>query len=106
VARKQRAPLVLAASSYIGGIARTHLWEGNRIDIGGHRCFTKSTAVEELWAAQRIHGLSFVSAVLNSLRDTGKVKSLIKSPRSTSNTKAQPPAWAPIKSFPRCHFRR
>jgi protoporphyrinogen oxidase len=170
-------PLVLEASPYIGGISRTHLWGGNRIDIGGHRFFTKSGDVQRLWAemmdepmlkvprlsrifyggkffqyplqipntvgnlglfesflmfgsyvkarlkpflpedsfeswvrnrfgdrlyrtffktytekvwgiscaeiradwaAQRIHGLSFVTAVLNALRNSGKVKSLIK----------------------------
>jgi protoporphyrinogen oxidase len=170
-------PLVLEASPHIGGISRTHLWGANRIDIGGHRFFTKSADVQRLWAemmdepmlqvprlsrifyrnkfyqyplqipntvgnlgllesflmfasyvrmrlqpelpedsfqswvrnrfgdrlyrtffktytekvwgipcteiradwaAQRIHGLSFVTAVLNALRNSGKVKSLIK----------------------------
>lgn len=177
LARKQRKPLVLEASSYIGGISRTHVWDGNHIDIGGHRFYSKSEDVHKLWqamldepmlkvprlsrifykgkfyqyplqiwntlsnlgltesflmlasyvksrispcktelsfedwvrnrfgdrlyrtffktytekvwgitckeiradwAAQRIQGLSFVSAVLNSLRNTGRVKSLIK----------------------------
>lgn len=43
-------PLVCEASPWIGGIARTHVWEGNRIDIGGHRFFTKSEDVKNLWA--------------------------------------------------------
>jgi protoporphyrinogen oxidase len=43
-------PLVLEASPYIGGISRTHLWGANRIDIGGHRFFTKSEDVNRLWA--------------------------------------------------------
>jgi protoporphyrinogen oxidase len=176
LAREGVEPLVLEASPWIGGISRTHEWEGNRIDIGGHRFFTKSELVQELWgemmdepmvkvprmsrifyggkfyqyplkilntvgnlgvvesvrmlmsyvrarvfpvrpeesfedwvrnrfgdrlyrtffktytekvwgmpcteiradwAAQRIHGLSFVSAVMNALRNSGKVKSLI-----------------------------
>lgn len=46
-----RAPLVVEASPWIGGIARTHVWGGNRIDIGGHRFFTKSEDVKRLWAA-------------------------------------------------------
>jgi protoporphyrinogen oxidase len=177
LAKAGRRPLVLESSSYVGGISRTHLWGGNRIDIGGHRFFTKSGEVKRLWAemmdepmlkvprlsrifygnkfyqyplqipntvgnlgllesfmmfgsyvkarlnpvlpedsfeswvinrfgkrlyltffktytekvwgipcteiradwaAQRIHGLSFFTAVLNSLRNSGKVKSLIK----------------------------
>ena len=177
LAQKNCNPLVLESSHYIGGISRTHVWDGNRIDIGGHRFFTKSDLVQQLWAdmmdepmlkvprlsrifydnkffqyplqisntlsnlgliesfmmvasyvaarlkpvspedsfedwvrnrfgdrlyrtffktytekvwgipcseiradwaAQRIHGLSFISAVLNALRNNGKVKSLIK----------------------------
>ena len=34
-------PLVLEQSSYVGGIARTVVHNGNRIDIGGHRFFSK-----------------------------------------------------------------
>ena len=177
LARCGHHPLVLEASNYIGGISRTHRWNGNRLDIGGHRFFTKSGEVKKLWsammdepmlkvprlsriyyrgkyfhyplritnsvanlgllesfmmvgsyvraqlrhekpedsferwvrnrfgdrlyrtffktytekvwgipcteiradwAAQRIHGLSFVTAVMNALRNSGKVKSLVK----------------------------
>ncbi len=42
-------PIVLEASEYIGGIARTHEYHGNRMDLGGHRFFTKSDEVNELW---------------------------------------------------------
>ncbi len=48
--RRGHRPWVIEASAYLGGIARTHVWEGNRIDIGGHRFFTKSAEVERLWA--------------------------------------------------------
>jgi protoporphyrinogen oxidase len=51
LARLGRAPIVLEASDYMGGISRTHRWEGNRLDIGGHRFFTKSAEVKRLWAA-------------------------------------------------------
>jgi protoporphyrinogen oxidase len=177
LSRHGHRPLVLEASPYIGGISRTHIWNGNRLDIGGHRFFTKSEDVKRLWAemmdepmlqvprlsriyyhgkffqyplqisntvsnlglfqsfmmvasyvrarlkpdlpedsfeqwvrnrfgdrlyrtffktytekvwgipcteirsdwaAQRIHGLSFISAVLNALRNSGQIKSLIK----------------------------
>ena len=33
----------------IGGIARTVNYKGNRIDIGGHRFFSKSDRVMEWW---------------------------------------------------------
>lgn len=175
LAKNGLTPIVLEASPFIGGISRTHVWNDNHIDIGGHRFLTKSAVVKHLWeemmdepmlrvprlsriyykgkffqyplqigntlsnlgviesvrmllsylyssiapikpedsfedwvrnrfgdrlyrtffktytekvwgipcteiradwAAQRIHGLSFVSAVMNALRDSGRVKSL------------------------------
>jgi len=43
-------PIVLEASDDVGGIARTYEYRGNRIDIGGHRFFSKSDRVMEWWA--------------------------------------------------------
>ena len=37
-------------SSYIGGISKTVVYNGNRIDIGGHRFFSKSDEVMKWWA--------------------------------------------------------
>src|ERR1700757_1069148 len=34
---------------YVGGIARTVEHHGYRFDIGGHRFFSKSNEIEELW---------------------------------------------------------
>jgi protoporphyrinogen oxidase len=34
---------------YVGGISRTATYKGFHFDIGGHRFFSKSRAVEELW---------------------------------------------------------
>ena len=42
-------PLVLEKSQEIGGIARTVRYKGNRIDIGGHRFFSKSDRVMDWW---------------------------------------------------------
>src|SRR5689334_11305359 len=42
-------PIVLELSSYMGGIARTINYKGNRIDIGGHRFFSKSDRVMDWW---------------------------------------------------------
>ena len=42
--------VVLEASSYIGGISRTAVHGDCRIDIGGHRFFSKSQEVNDLWA--------------------------------------------------------
>jgi protoporphyrinogen oxidase len=42
-------PIVLEASHEIGGISRTICHNGNRIDIGGHRFFSKSDRVMNWW---------------------------------------------------------
>ena len=43
-------PVVLEASGEVGGISRTVSYHGNRMDIGGHRFFSKDAAVNALWA--------------------------------------------------------
>ncbi len=45
-------PIVLEAEDYVGGISRTANYKGNRIDIGGHRFFSKSDRVMEWWLAR------------------------------------------------------
>lgn len=42
-------PIVLEATDAIGGIAQTYNYKGNRIDIGGHRFFSKSQRVMDWW---------------------------------------------------------
>ena len=42
-------PVVLEASREIGGISRTIRYNGNRMDIGGHRFFSKSDRVMNWW---------------------------------------------------------
>jgi protoporphyrinogen oxidase len=45
-------PVILEASQEIGGISRTVRYKGNRMDIGGHRFFSKSDRVMEWWLEQ------------------------------------------------------
>ena len=42
-------PILLEASHEIGGIPRTVKYMGNRMDIGGHRFFSKSDRVMRWW---------------------------------------------------------
>ena len=42
-------PIVLEATEEIGGISRTIRYKGNRMDIGGHRFFSKSDRVMQWW---------------------------------------------------------
>ena len=49
LARTGIKPIVLEKSDCMGGISRTVNYKGNRIDIGGHRFFSKSDRVMEWW---------------------------------------------------------
>ena len=47
--RTQIKPIVIEKSACMGGISRTVNYKGNRIDIGGHRFFSKSDRVMQWW---------------------------------------------------------
>ena len=42
-------PILIEAGHYVGGISRTVRYKGNRMDIGGHRFFSKSDRVMNWW---------------------------------------------------------
>jgi len=42
-------PIVIEKEDFVGGISRTVNYNGNRIDIGGHRFFSKSKEIMDLW---------------------------------------------------------
>ena len=48
---KENVPVTIleADPTYVGGIARTAKYKGYHFDIGGHRFFSKSKEVEDLW---------------------------------------------------------
>src|SRR5579863_7634248 len=70
-------PIVLEKSEYMGGISRTVNYKGNRIDIGGHRFFSKSDRVMNWWMdvmplqAQNgaVNGTSTVISYQNKTRE-------------------------------------
>src|ERR1700744_6449276 len=47
--RSDVKPILLEASQEIGGISRTIKYKGNRMDIGGHRFFSKIDRVMQWW---------------------------------------------------------
>jgi len=49
LARTDIKPIVLEKCDCMGGISRTVNYKGNRIDLGGHRFFSKSDRVMEWW---------------------------------------------------------
>jgi len=49
LARSARPVVVFEAGGQVGGLARTVVRDGYRFDLGGHRFFTKSAEVQDLW---------------------------------------------------------
>lgn len=49
VTRTDIKPIIIEKSNDIGGISKTVVYKGNRIDIGGHRFFSKSDIVMKWW---------------------------------------------------------
>src|ERR1700761_645031 len=49
--RSDVRPLVFESDSQVGGISRTINYRGNRMDLGGHRFFSKSDWVMNWWQA-------------------------------------------------------
>jgi protoporphyrinogen oxidase len=52
LARTPIHPIVLEMTPHLGGLSRTAQYRGNRIDIGGHRFFSKSDRVMQWWLTQ------------------------------------------------------
>ncbi|MCC6288707.1 MAG: NAD(P)/FAD-dependent oxidoreductase [Chitinophagaceae bacterium] len=42
-------PIIIESDSQVGGLSKTIDYKGNKIDIGGHRFFSKSTEVIDWW---------------------------------------------------------
>lgn len=42
-------PIIIEESQFIGGISRTANYKNNRMDLGGHRFFTKNKYVMDIW---------------------------------------------------------
>jgi len=49
LARTDIVPVVLEQDTVVGGISRTLVHAGNRIDLGGHRFFSRSDRVMDWW---------------------------------------------------------
>ena len=49
LAQRGRDVVVVEAEDQVGGLAKTVVRDGYRFDLGGHRFFTKSREVDQLW---------------------------------------------------------
>jgi protoporphyrinogen oxidase len=71
--RTNITPIILEKSGDIGGISKTVNYKGNRIDIGGHRFFSKSDRVMNWWMSimpiQSTGADSFTIAYQNKSRE-------------------------------------
>lgn len=71
-------PIVIEADVQVGGISRTVVYKGNRIDIGGHRFFSKSDRVMDWW--KKILPIARGGEGAHSLRYRGKESTIANSP--------------------------
>lgn len=49
--RSDVCPVVFESDAQVGGLSKTVVWRGNRMDLGGHRFFSKSDWVMRWWQA-------------------------------------------------------
>src|SRR5829696_1831528 len=49
LAKQGKPVIVFEAEDQVGGLAKTEVRDGYRFDLGGHRFFTKSKEVDDLW---------------------------------------------------------
>jgi protoporphyrinogen oxidase len=73
-------PIVLEATDVIGGISRTIRYKGNRMDIGGHRFFSKSDRVMQWWLELMPIEATSLPGQEATLRYQGKERSLSLNP--------------------------
>jgi protoporphyrinogen oxidase len=74
-------PIVLERTDYLGGLARTVNYKGNRIDIGGHRFFSKSDRVMQWWLdVMPLEALEDKSQIVTYQRKTTSVESQNNAP--------------------------
>lgn len=79
--RTDVTPIVLEMSDYVGGIARTVNYKGNRIDIGPHRFFSKSNRVMEWWLERMpLQKLASGTATITYQQKSRQVESLAEGP--------------------------
>jgi protoporphyrinogen oxidase len=71
--RSAIVPTILEASEEIGGISRTIRYKGNRMDIGGHRFFSKSDRVMQWWMELMPPDLSVPGVTYESPGDRAQV---------------------------------
>jgi protoporphyrinogen oxidase len=79
--RTEIIPIILEKSGDIGGLSKTINYKGNRIDIGGHRFFSKSETIMKWWQnILPIEGASSTNDLLKEINYQNKRNTVILSP--------------------------
>ena len=76
-------PVVIEKSTYMGGISRTLNYKGNRMDIGGHRFFSKSDRVMQWWL--QILPLENTDAANHLITYQGSTREVVAEPRAQAS---------------------
>ncbi len=97
-------PIVIEATDAIGGIAQTYNYKGNRIDIGGHRFFSKIDRVMEWWfnilprqgkpsadTALRNHEIEYIAERILEKLDGAQEKRIAPDPEKEDEVMLQRP---------------
>jgi protoporphyrinogen oxidase len=93
VRRTDIHPIVLEASGEIGGISRTIRYKGNRMDIGGHRFFSKSDRVMQWW-------MELMPPALNEADETQETQEIsYQGKRRLVTVPAHPPEEPPLRGL-------
>lgn len=81
VNRTDIKPIILEKSGDIGGLSKTINYKGNRIDIGGHRFFSKSEIVMKWWQnILPIEGASSKNNLIKEIQYQNKRNTIILTP--------------------------
>jgi protoporphyrinogen oxidase len=72
-------PIVLEADTQVGGISKTIVYRGNRMDLGGHRFFSKSDWVMNWWQSILPVAMSDADADFMKLAYQGQSRELAAS---------------------------
>jgi protoporphyrinogen oxidase len=87
-------PVIFEKNGYIGGISKTINYKGNRMDIGGHRFFSKSQRVMDWWTnilpLQGAPSKDDIEAGRNVPLMSNSIKKELKSGRITSHPSPDP----------------
>jgi protoporphyrinogen oxidase len=97
--RTDIVPIILEASGEIGGISRTIRYKGNRMDIGGHRFFSKSDRVMQWWMELMPPDLSVPAVAEGAAAATQPLEISYQGKRRMVAVPAHPPEEPPLRGL-------